>query len=58
MVLGGEGTVTLRLDGRETRIEVSGTPNSYPLVPFGDARTGTLEVTLEPGVQAYSFTFG
>lgn len=58
MVLGGEGTVTLRQDGRTTTFEVSGTPNSYPLVPFGDARTGTLEVTLEPGVDAYSFTFG
>lgn len=58
MVLGGEGTVTLRIDGRVTTIEVAGTPNSYALVPFGDARTGTLEVTLEPGVEAYSFTFG
>ena len=58
MVLGGEGTVTVSLDGRTTTFEVSGTPNSYPLVPFGDARSGTLEVTLDPGVDAYSFTFG
>ncbi len=58
MVLGGEGTVTLKIDGKTTTFEVSGTPNSYPIIPLGDARTGTLEVTLEPGVEAYSFTFG
>ncbi|MDO7883651.1 cytochrome c biogenesis protein DipZ [Antiquaquibacter soli] len=58
MVLGGEGTVTVTIDGKSTEFEVSGTPNSYPIIPLGDSRQGTLEVTLEPGVEAYSFTFG
>lgn len=58
MVLGGEGTVTLTLDGKSTSFEVSGTPNSYPLIPLGDSKKGTLEVTLSEGLEAYSFTFG
>lgn len=58
MVLGGEGTVKLTIDGVTTELGVSGTPNSYSLVPLGDAREGSLEVTLSPGVEAYSFTFG
>ncbi len=58
MVLGGEGTVTLKLDGKTTTFDVSGTPNSYPLIPKGDPGKGTLEVTLSEGLEAYSFTFG
>jgi len=58
MVLGGEGTVTLKVGDKTTTFEVSGTPNSYPLIPKGEPGTGTLEVTMSPGLQAYSFTFG
>lgn len=58
MVLAGEGTVTLAIDGKKTTIDVSGTPNSYRLVKTGDIETGTLEVTLSEGLEAYSFTFG
>lgn len=59
MVLGGSGTVTVLLDGRERTFEVGGTPQSYSIIPKGDTiESGTLEVTLTPGVEAYSFTFG
>ncbi|MDH6180053.1 cytochrome c biogenesis protein CcdA/thiol-disulfide isomerase/thioredoxin [Microbacteriaceae bacterium SG_E_30_P1] len=58
MVLGGEGTVTLKVGDQERTIDVSGTPNSYSLIPLGDPQQGTLEVTVSPGVEAYSFTFG
>ena len=59
MVLGGEGTVTLTIDGVTRTFDVSGRPNSYPILPKGDStETGTLEVTLTPGLEAYSFTFG
>ncbi|HOW00033.1 MAG TPA: cytochrome c biogenesis protein DipZ, partial [Rhodoglobus sp.] len=58
MVLGGEGTVTVTVNGQEREFEVSGTPNSYSIIPMGGAAKGTLEVTLSPGLEAYSFTFG
>ena len=59
MVLGGEGTVTVKLDGKTRVIDVSGTPNSYSIIPKGDAiKKGTLEVTVSEGVEAYSYTFG
>ena len=58
MVLGGEGTVTVTVNGQEREFKVSGTPNSYSIIPMGEAAKGTLEVTLSPGLEAYSFTFG
>ena len=58
MVLAGEGTVTLKVDGKTTTIEVSGTPNSYQLLTTDGIEKGTLEVTLSEGLEAYSFTFG
>ncbi|MBN9209315.1 MAG: cytochrome c biogenesis protein DipZ [Microbacterium ginsengisoli] len=61
MVLGGTGTVTYTLQGGATQtVQVSGTPNAYQLVSSGAASDGqrVLEVTVSPGVQAYSFTFG
>ncbi|WP_438354014.1 cytochrome c biogenesis protein DipZ [Microbacterium sp. CJ88] len=58
MVLAGSGTITVRVDGGDPKtIPVSGTPNSYEL-RSGSAGSGTIEVTVSPGVQAYSFTFG
>jgi cytochrome c biogenesis protein CcdA/thiol-disulfide isomerase/thioredoxin len=58
MVLAGEGTITVRVDGGAPKtVDVSGTPNAYTLRQ-GDSGSGTIEVTLSPGVQAYSFTFG
>jgi len=59
MVLGGTGTVTVKVDGKTQVIKVSGTPDSYSIIPKGDTISqGTLEVTVSPGVEAYSFTFG
>ena len=58
MVLAGEGTVKLTLNGKTTTIDVSGTPNSYQLLKTKDIEKGTLEVTLSEGLEAYSFTFG
>ncbi|MGV8886165.1 MAG: cytochrome c biogenesis protein DipZ [Microbacteriaceae bacterium] len=58
IVLAGEGTVTLKVNGKTTEIDVSGTPQSYKLIKTKDIKKGSLEVTLSPGLQAYSFTFG
>jgi thiol-disulfide isomerase/thioredoxin len=58
MVLGGEGTVKLTVDGVTTELGVSGTPNSYPLIPLGALSSDSLIVEISPGVEAYSFTFG
>jgi cytochrome c biogenesis protein CcdA/thiol-disulfide isomerase/thioredoxin len=59
MVLSGQGTVTVRLDGGPpTRIRVSGTPNSYPVAAHVGAGQHTLEVDVDRGVHAYSLTFG
>ncbi|WP_084079276.1 cytochrome c biogenesis protein CcdA [Demequina sp. NBRC 110057] len=59
MVLAGEGTVTVTLDGGDTReIEVDGTPRSYAVAEgVGDGQH-VLDVELSSGVEAYSFTFG
>lgn len=59
MVLGGEGTVTYRVDGgKEQTIDVSGSPDSYPLLELTGSKTGEIEVTVPSGVTAFSFTFG
>lgn len=51
--------MTVLLDCRERTFEVGGTPQSYSIIPKGDTiESGTLEVTLTPGVEASSFTFG
>ncbi|MCP2030140.1 cytochrome c biogenesis protein CcdA/thiol-disulfide isomerase/thioredoxin [Okibacterium sp. HSC-33S16] len=58
MVLAGEGTVTLSVGGTTREIEVSGTPTSYHLVETGSIETGTIDVKVGAGVDAFSFTFG
>ncbi|MEO6828098.1 MAG: hypothetical protein ABI255_10370 [Microbacteriaceae bacterium] len=58
MVLSGSGTVTYRVDGVQHTVNVDGTPKSYRLVKTSDLRSGTLDVSLTHGVQAFSFTFG
>ncbi|KQW08243.1 thiol:disulfide interchange protein [Leifsonia sp. Root4] len=58
MVLSGSGTVTVDVDGTQTSIEVSGVPRSYELLNTDAVASGTATVTLPPGVQAFSFTFG
>jgi hypothetical protein len=58
-VLGGQGTVTVDIDGRPTRtVTVAGEPKLYQLVGPGAPRTGLLSLSVSPGVDAYDFTFG
>jgi thiol-disulfide isomerase/thioredoxin len=59
MVLAGAGEVEVtRDDGSTETIAVDGTPRSYALVEGADGERGVLEVSVSPGVEVYSFTFG
>jgi len=58
MVLAGKGTVTVKVNGKTTTIDVSGTPKSYRLLKTAEVKKGTVQVSLGSGIQAYSFTFG
>ncbi|MFD4370624.1 cytochrome c biogenesis protein DipZ [Streptomyces sp. NPDC058486] len=59
LVLAGEGTVTVLVDGKRTEtIRVSGTPTLYRLTDHDTAREVRLELRLTPGLQAFAFTFG
>jgi cytochrome c biogenesis protein CcdA/thiol-disulfide isomerase/thioredoxin len=59
LVLGGSGTIQESVNGRpyET-IKVSGVPGLYTLYSASATSTGTLLLSVSPGVQAYDFTFG
>lgn len=56
--VGGTGTITATADGKTTTFPVSGAPNIYTLLNRSTPERGSLQVTLSPGVSAYSFTFG
>ncbi|MFE7750899.1 cytochrome c biogenesis protein DipZ [Streptomyces sp. NPDC057428] len=56
--VGGTGTITATVDGRKTTQKVSGAPNIYRLAGGHDSRNRVLNLTLSPGLKAYSFTFG
>ena len=58
LVVGGTGTVTVRHDGTETTVPVSGPPSARQIVADSAVRRGELEVRLSKGVQAFSFTYG
>jgi len=59
LVLGGQGTVTVTRDGRQTAvIPVTSVPKLYPLVDDPADHDSTLELAASPGVQTYDFTFG
>jgi hypothetical protein len=58
--VGGTGTLTVSSGGSSTVIDVSGAPDIYPVTaehPAQPVRSGTVTITLSPGLQAYSFTF-
>jgi thiol-disulfide isomerase/thioredoxin len=60
LVLGGEGTVEVGLDGDagySRTVQVTGSPTLYTLYDEA-ARDDVLRLTLSAGVQAYAFTFG
>jgi cytochrome c biogenesis protein CcdA/thiol-disulfide isomerase/thioredoxin len=56
--VGGTGTITATVNGKTTKYPVSGAPNIYPVVHSSDSLQTTLDLTLSPGLSAYSFTFG
>ncbi|WP_410599477.1 cytochrome c biogenesis protein DipZ [Amycolatopsis sp. lyj-90] len=58
MVLAGNGTVTYTAKGQTKTVQVNGTPDSYQLLSTQDIEAGAIDVTVGPGVQAFSFTFG
>jgi cytochrome c biogenesis protein CcdA/thiol-disulfide isomerase/thioredoxin len=59
LVLGGDGTVGVSINGRQVKtIKVGGVPGLYTLYQAAATRTGTLVLHVSPGVQAYDFTFG
>ena len=59
LVLGGQGTVGVSVDGHQTKtITVGGVPGLYPLYQASSTSNGTLVLHVSPGVQAYDFTFG
>ncbi|KQV07584.1 cytochrome c biogenesis protein DipZ [Leifsonia sp. Root112D2] len=58
MVLGGTGTLSYTANGTKHTLKVSGTPKSYRLLKTDASASGTLNLSLGAGIQAYSFTFG
>lgn len=54
----GTGTLTVRVDQQTTTYQVRGAPNIYTILHRDTPQTGLLQVTLSPGLSAYSFTFG
>ncbi|MFD8208649.1 cytochrome c biogenesis protein DipZ [Streptomyces sp. NPDC059695] len=59
LVLAGEGTLTVLVDGRETTtLKIHGSPTLYRLTDDGTAREAHLELRFTPGLQAFAFTFG
>jgi len=56
--IGGTGTITATAGGKTVTYKVSGAPDIYTVVSAPRQETGTLVVTLSPGLSAYSFTFG
>src|SRR4029077_2122710 len=58
MVVGGTGTVTVTRDGKTTTIPVSGAPNMRQIVTDDENGSGSVEVALSKGLQAFSFTYG
>jgi cytochrome c biogenesis protein CcdA/thiol-disulfide isomerase/thioredoxin len=59
LVLGGEGTVDVLVDGKKVgRTRVSGEPRLYTLASFPRESNGLLELQFSPGISAYAFTFG
>ncbi len=56
--VGGTGTITATVDSRSTTQTVSGAPNIYRLLDRSTTERGLLTVTVSPGLNVYSFTFG
>jgi cytochrome c biogenesis protein CcdA/thiol-disulfide isomerase/thioredoxin len=58
LVLGGQGSVEVFLDGRKQKtVQVDGS-RLYTLLRLPRVQAGQLELRFSPGVSAYAFTFG
>ena len=57
-MLGGSGTVRVRLDGRPAGTARVTGDRLYTLLSGTKLHEGLLELRFSPGVQAYAFTFG
>ena len=58
LVIGGTGTVAVSVNGTHTQtLTISGIPRLYTLV-HGGYQSGTVLLSVSPGVQPYDFTFG
>ncbi len=58
LVVGGTGTVRVTRDGVSTDLSVAGPPNMRQIVADDTDSAGSIEVSLDEGLQAYSFTYG
>jgi hypothetical protein len=59
LVMSGQGTVGVSYNGRPlTTLKIGGVPKLYTLLSGSSLQTGTLTLTVSPGVEAYDFTFG
>jgi cytochrome c biogenesis protein CcdA/thiol-disulfide isomerase/thioredoxin len=58
LVVGGTGNLTVTRDGKTTTVPVSGPPTSRQIVGGKDVARGLLDVRLDQGLQAFSFTYG
>jgi cytochrome c biogenesis protein CcdA/thiol-disulfide isomerase/thioredoxin len=57
LVLGGQGSLSVKLDGRAQKpVRVAG-DRLYTLLSLPHARDGLLELRFSPGLSAYAFTF-
>jgi cytochrome c biogenesis protein CcdA/thiol-disulfide isomerase/thioredoxin len=56
--IGGTGSITATVDGVSKTYQVSGAPNIYQLLQRDSAEPGTVKITVSPGLELYSFTFG
>jgi cytochrome c biogenesis protein CcdA/thiol-disulfide isomerase/thioredoxin len=59
LVIGGQGTVTVALNGKPYKtLAVGGIPKLYTLFSGPSSTNGVLALRFSPGLNAYDFTFG
>jgi hypothetical protein len=58
LVMTGDGTVDVSVDGRRMRRTRINGDRLYTLLDAGDPHEGLLELRFSPGVAGYAFTFG
>jgi cytochrome c biogenesis protein CcdA/thiol-disulfide isomerase/thioredoxin len=59
LVMSGQGSVAVSMNGQHlTTLHVGGVPKLYTLFSSPTFKSGTLTLTMAPGIEAYDFTFG